>query len=209
MAIQTSLNHDYRTYVLELTDVSASSSTYAIAVGRGRVVAVYTVLHGAISGANATLTPKINGVSMTAGGRGVASAAVQSGGTGYSVGDLLVLRGGHGAAARLAVATLSGSAVATVTVDRAGDYSEIPADPVAVALATPSAGQSGATFNLTMSSNTATITVAQSGSAAGDVDSCFPSGLNTVNPGDYLQLTSNGNSDDTARLTAVFVVNEF
>lgn len=210
MTLPLRLTNKHRIYRLELDDISTESSCYVAAGGRGKVVAVYTVLHGAITTANGTLTPKINGVAMTKGTKSVSSAAVSAGGTGYAVGDLLVLAGGRSGssnAPRLAVATLSGSAVATVTVDRAGDYSETPSNPVGVVMATPPSG-SGATFTLTMVANTATITVTQASSAAGDVDSCFPTGSNTFQAGDYLELATDGTADTTARISAIFVTIE-
>ena len=42
-----------------------------------------------------------------------------------------------------------------------------------------------------------TITVTQSGSAAGDVDSAFPTGANYVNEGDYISIVSTGACDTT------------
>ena len=78
----------------------------------------------------------------------VSSAAVQSGGSGYAVGDTITLTGGTAInQAVLTVATLSGSAVATVTVTYPGNYTAKPSDPVAQG-STSGAG-SGATFNIT------------------------------------------------------------
>lgn len=79
----------------------------------------------------------------------VASAAVQTGGSNYAVGDTIVLTGGTfvGNYATLTVATLSGSAVATVNVTYPGWYSVKPADPVTQG-ATSGSG-TGVTFNLT------------------------------------------------------------
>lgn len=42
-----------------------------------------------------------------------------------------------------------------------------------------------------------TITVTQSGSAAGDVDSAIPTGANYVNEGDYIGIVSTGACDTT------------
>lgn len=78
----------------------------------------------------------------------VTGAAVVDGGSGYAVDDILRVVGGeYYPDALLKVATLSGSAVATVTVDRAGQYLREPADPVDTVNLTGSG--SGATFNLT------------------------------------------------------------
>jgi hypothetical protein len=209
MALPIVLSPAYRYYQIEMDDVSAEATAYVVAGGRGHVEAIYTVLHGAITTADSILTPKINGTAMTMGGKKLSSAAVVAGGSGYSVGDIITLAGGKGAPAKVAVDTLSGSAVATVTVPTAGDYSEVPADPVAQAFVGPAAGQTGATFNLTMLSNDAAITVATASSAAGDIDSCFPSGANTVQAGDKIELASDGGSETTMRLSAVVVVREY
>lgn len=45
-----------------------------------------------------------------------------------------------------------------------------------------------------------TITIANSGSAAGDVDSCTPTGANTFGPTDVLVFTSDGASSTTQPL---------
>lgn len=75
----------------------------------------------------------------------IASATVSAGGTGYTVGDVLTIVGGTKlTAATLTVATLSGSAVATVTVSNAGNYWTFPTEPVAVTGGTGS----GATFTI-------------------------------------------------------------
>jgi hypothetical protein len=49
-------------------------------------------------------------------------------------------------------------------------------------------------------------TVAQSGSAAGDMDSATPSAANTVAIGDVLKVTTDGASTDAARLTITFTI---
>jgi hypothetical protein len=78
----------------------------------------------------------------------VSAASVQAGGSGYAVGDTITLTGGTAITqAVLTVATLSGSAVATVTVTYPGNYTTKPSDPVSQG-STSGIG-SGATFNLT------------------------------------------------------------
>ncbi len=96
--------------------------------------------------------------------RPVTAAAVAAGGTGYAVGDQITLEGTPsgeapiGAPVVLQVATLSGSAVATVTVvsqvmdtptasPQGGSYFETQTNPVAQDTTTGSG--TGATFNLT------------------------------------------------------------
>ena len=51
------------------------------------------------------------------------------------------------------------------------------------------------------------ITVTQSGSAAGDVDSAVPTGANTVNEGDAIEFISDGSCDTTC-VTHFFAVIE-
>jgi hypothetical protein len=209
MALPVNLPDHTRIYCAHLPNVTTATSAYVTAASRGRVVAVYTALHAAVATTNAVLTPKINATAMTLGGVGVASATVTDGGTGYTVGDLLYLQGGHGYAAILAVDTEAAGVITAVTVNRAGDYSVIPADPAATSYRIPAAGQTGGTFGLTATTNTAIITVTAAGSAAGDVDTVFPTSNNYVNAGDALVITSNGGPDDaTVPLTAVFVVRE-
>src|SRR6185312_3531706 len=78
----------------------------------------------------------------------VSAAAIQAGGSGYAVGDTITLTGGTAInQAVLTVATLSGSAVATVTATYPGNYTTKPADPVAQG--STSGSGTGATFNMT------------------------------------------------------------
>ena len=99
----------------------------------------------------------------------VSSAAVVAGGSGYVVNDIITLEGPqagvsssivpNGAPAKLLVATLAGSAVATVVVDPqvlgsstgGGSYFTRPTNPVAQGSVTGVG--TGATFNLTFTSN--------------------------------------------------------
>jgi hypothetical protein len=53
-----------------------------------------------------------------------------------------------------------------------------------------------------------TIIIDFSGSAAGDTDSTDPSGSNTVNVGEALQIESNGGSTDVAKCTVTFYIVE-
>lgn len=50
------------------------------------------------------------------------------------------------------------------------------------------------------------ITITQSGSAAGDIDSCSPSAANTVAVGDNLTVTAGGTNDAAAGATVVFTI---
>ena len=50
------------------------------------------------------------------------------------------------------------------------------------------------------------ITVAHSGSAAGDVDSSEPSAANNVNEGGTIEMITDGGSTNTAKLLVTFVI---
>jgi len=92
----------------------------------------------------------------------VNAGTVASGGTGYTVGDVLTIVGGTFAstAATLTVATVSSGVITAVTVSLASTYTATPTNPVSVTGGTGS----GATFNLTYGTlNTFTITNAGSG----------------------------------------------
>tara|TARA_R110002051_G_scaffold18015_3_gene51987 strand:- start:3280 stop:3783 length:504 start_codon:yes stop_codon:yes gene_type:complete len=51
-----------------------------------------------------------------------------------------------------------------------------------------------------------TVTITQSGSAAGDLDSSTPSGANTVTAGQVIEVISNGASTNTVDATITFVL---
>jgi hypothetical protein len=48
-----------------LADISASSNTYLVAPVRGQLVAIQSILEGAISGSDATLSASINGTAVS------------------------------------------------------------------------------------------------------------------------------------------------
>ena len=90
----------------------------------------------------------------------VTSVAVNAGGSGYNVGDILTLTNSNLTSnytpAVLQVATLTGSAIASVNILSGGSYPSAPSNPVGITSAMPygtNAGGSGtnATFNLTLS----------------------------------------------------------
>lgn len=51
-----------------------------------------------------------------------------------------------------------------------------------------------------------TITITQSGSAAGDVDSCEPTGANTVEQGDNIEIETDGASSNAVAVSIAVVV---
>lgn len=76
----------------------------------------------------------------------VSTAAIVSGGTGYTVADILTVTGGtFTTAAQLRVLTISAGVITTVAVHTKGEYSINPTNPVSVTGGTGT----GATFNLT------------------------------------------------------------
>lgn len=119
------------------------------------------------------------------GSQSVTAAAVAAGGTGYAVGDTIVLANNNRAtpqtAAVLQVATVNAGAVATVNVLSGGLYPTVPGNPVAqqasYALGNPTvASGTGATFNLTLGST-------WDSARKGDSFSDFDSGLFTSTAG--------------------------
>ena len=85
-------------------------------------------------------------------GSGATSAAVVSGGTGYSVGDLLTVEGGTASFPCVIRVTSVNAGVITAALARTpGVYSANPANPVSVT----GGGGTGATFNLTMNGGVA------------------------------------------------------
>lgn len=102
----------------ELTDISTASSCYVVAPYAGNIIKIYSVIDGAITGANATITPSIGGVSITSGA----------------------------------------------------------------------------------------ITIAYSGSAAGDVDSCTPTANNSVTAGQAIKIETDGGSTNTVKAQFTIVI---
>jgi hypothetical protein len=103
----------------------------------------------------------------------VSSATVVSGGSGFAAADSLALPSGAGA---LTVATVSGSAIATVTIGTAGDYTALFSNPVT---ATRAAG-TGATLTPNYGVDSVTLAAAGTGYTVGDVLTLATSGSATV-----------------------------
>jgi len=132
-------------------DLAAGSSGVNISNG-GTVTAITGTTTGAY-----TVVPTITiSAPTTAGGtQATGTVAMQaititlnSGGSGYAIGDTITLTGGtFSQAVVLTVATLSGSAVATFTTSNAGTYTVLPSNPVAQG--STSGSGTGANFNIT------------------------------------------------------------
>lgn len=132
-------------------DLAAGSSGVNISNG-GTVTAITGTTTGSY-----TVVPTITiSAPTTAGGtQATGTVAMQaititlnSGGSGYAIGDTITLTGGtFTQAVVLTVATLSGSAVATFTTSNAGTYTVLPSNPVAQG--STSGSGTGANFNIT------------------------------------------------------------
>lgn len=114
----------------------------AVTVGGSYTTAPTVSASSPPAGVTATLYPLLR----------VLTAPVNAGGTNYVVGDTIALTNG----VVLTVATLSGSAVATVTITVPGSAQTLPANPVAQV--TTSGTGTGADFNLTWEVYTNVIT---------------------------------------------------
>jgi len=89
------------------------------------------------------------------------AATIVSGGTGYTVGNVLTVVGGTGTAATLTVSTVSAGVITGVTVTSFGSYTALPSNPVSVTGGTGS----GATFTATYAwAAGATLTITNAGS---------------------------------------------
>lgn len=163
-------------------------------------VTANAVTGGTGSAATVDLTYGSNGWTADR-NQGTAPSAVDSvaaGGTGYSVDDIITLAGGtFTTAAQLRVLTLSGSAVATVSIETAGDYQVIPSDPVAQGAVAPIGG-SGATFNLTFEAGDRHVILEGVGGGADEIII----GWRTFSsiPSDYYNLELHGMTGYSASL---------
>jgi hypothetical protein len=145
-------------------DLAAGSSGVNISNG-GTVTAITRTASG---GPSYTTVPSVTlSAPTTSGGvqatasvtMFISTATVSAGGSGYLVGDVLTISGGTGTGGTLTVATLSGSAVATVTITNAGIFTALPSNPVSVTGGTGT----GATFTLGWGVNTIVVGNAGSG----------------------------------------------
>lgn len=113
-----------------------------------------TTSDGSGTGATFTHTYASNGwTAMRDQGTGISAVdSIVSGGSGYSVDDIITLAGGvYSTVAQLRVTSVSSGVITGVSIEAAGYYRVIPSDPVAQTSVSPSGG-TGATFNLTWDS---------------------------------------------------------
>jgi hypothetical protein len=101
------------------------------------------------------------------------------------------------------LADLSTASSAYVVVPQAGKVEKIYT-VIENAITTADGGLTFRINNTLITSSA--ITVTQSGSAAGDVDSSTPSALNTVVAGDVLKVTTDGAADTTCVTTVTYLI---
>jgi hypothetical protein len=65
MALPINRPHNEVVVSANLVDISADTSTWAVAPVKGRLVRAYSVLHGAITGADCTWSVAVAGVAVT------------------------------------------------------------------------------------------------------------------------------------------------
>ena len=163
-------------------------------------VTANAVTGGTGSAATVDLTYAANGWAVHRDeGRGVSAVdSVVAGGTGYSEDDIITLAGGtFTEAATLRVTGETAGVIDTVSVETAGDYEVIPADPVAQDSVAPSGG-TGATFNLTFRAGELEVILEGEG---GGSDEIFI-GWRTISNvgGDYYNLELHGLTGFSAAL---------
>lgn len=134
--------------------VVSGTSLYSVTVGRaitllGTGIAGFLPVSMANNGSQVMIVNGVNGwIYAPSSTFNAATSNAAVGGSNYAIGDTVTVAGGtYLSPAVLQVLTLSGSAIATVSVQIAGQYSVVPINPVAQA--TTSGAGSGATFNLT------------------------------------------------------------
>lgn len=180
----------YREFLTSLVAVATSQHVSAIVVnagGTGHVVGdVITITHASAyhdlrievltvsSGAIVTARIETGGAFSDR----VASAVLgASGGSGYVIGDILQVQGGSATEeAKFEVATLSGSAVATVTLfETGGAYTSDPAltDAATLGISTGFAGDDAAVLDITMQAIIGTSAIAQSSTTGAGTGATF------------------------------------
>ncbi len=147
------------------TSKCALVNTTAAAAGQ---MTVKVLPYGISQGAGATATASLR----------VATIAVNAGGTGYSVNDVITVTGGTGTSATATVATVSGGVITGLTLTSAGNYTALPSATGAATTVAPSGG-TGATVNLTFQLGNITVTAGGADYVVAPVVS-FSAGIGTA-----------------------------
>lgn len=107
--------------------ISGSAGAPSLTFNSDATSGLYLPATGALG-----LVTEALGVKLNANTNAAISAAVSAGGSGYAIGDTIYIAGGTSSVvAAFTVATLSGSAVATVTMTVPGIYTVTPTNPAA------------------------------------------------------------------------------
>ena len=79
--VETADGQSLKKFVLttQIEDISTAGQTYVVSPFAGTITKIYSVLNGAISGANSILTPKIGGTAITNGAITVAFSGSAAG----------------------------------------------------------------------------------------------------------------------------------
>lgn len=211
---------DYRDYLTKLVAMMTSQHVATVVINNGGTGGTYvigdvvTLTHGSAFldarfevltvAAGQILTMRI--ISSGAFALRLASAVVNAGGSGYQVGDILEVQGGtEREQAKAQVATLSGSAVATVALfETGGAYTAAPgltgAATVGVGSADPQtfAGDDACTLDLTMQAlvGTTALAVTGGGGSGATVDITLAQTGWTVDDRNTNNLTHNSLTDE-------------
>jgi len=179
MAWQADTTTGYRDLLNKIVQFATSKHVSAAAINSGgtgyTAGDILTITHAGaamdctievltVDGSGVILTIKLR--NMGAFSNRLSSAVVNAGGSGYAVNDILEVEGGTETQnAKVKVATLSGSAVATVTVqDGGGAYSVAPGLTGASTNNDPGSGTgTGCTLDLTMTGLIGTTGIAATG----------------------------------------------
>lgn len=212
----------------EIADVSSAASSWCVSPIAGTISKIWVVLDKAITVANAALSFELGGTAITGAGITAAYSGSAPGTVFTSAPTALntvtagqaieIITDGGSTTASKATVIIEITPSATVTAGWKkyirGEVANISAaastwtvSPVAGTITkiwsvidgAITVANAGITFELGGTAITgATITIAYSGSAAGTVDSCVPSALNTVTAGQAIEIVADGASTDAA-----------
>ena len=168
-------------------DPDQTAAARAVLQSSGSVydVSLLTESAGFVSTPTAVVSPSGSGAVAGAVTCKVVSTAVNFGGSGYNVNDLLSLLTGVGTQAVFRVSAVNGGSVVSVVIVNAGNYTTLPS--LAASITTTSGTGAGCNLNLVMGISNIAI-----------VDG----GLNYVNP-PLVEITGGGGAGATARATLV------
>ncbi len=220
----------------EIADLSTGASSWTIAPVAGTITRITLVMEAAVTVANAAVTFEIGGVAVTGGGItvvhgdsaiGATLSATPTAANTVTAGQAIeIITDGGSTTASKATVLLEITPSATVTTAWKkyvfGEIANISAAASSWAIAPVAGtitkiwtvidgaitvGDAAITFELGGTAITGgAITIAYSGSAAGTIDSCVPTALNTVTQGQAIEIITDGGSTDAAKAVVMFEV---